>query len=675
MNIIKIQVPDYVEHISDWVGYELPDGRCIVDKDICGCGYTEFCIRPQNRYDTILCSPRIALLEDKYKQHPGEPNILYIENKGLRKNFADSIKITEDKIKEHNKEFLQYLDGIVKSHVFNCRSNGVPIRILCTYDSFHTILLLLKNQIDLFHVVVDEMQSIWEDSFYKADVEHSFFECLKTVPNVVYLSATPMLDKYLEELEEFRYLPYYKLVWPQDKITYATVNERQVNDPVQEVIKIINTYKNKPLDRPWKIIGGQVIYSEEVVFYVNSIRMINSIITKAKLEPQECNIICANNKANKTLIGKIRKKDLPRSNRFEIGEIPLEDEYHKMFTFCTRTAYLGADFYSKTAQTVIVSDANICSLVLDIRLDLPQILGRQRLKTNPWKNECIVFYTTLSENGKEITEEKFMEYCSKKRQYSTNLIGYYDSRTTDAEREYMRDALFPSRAGGKSRSSEDNHVDQGSFKYYLSVNYAGKIVVNPFLESSERRAWELIQKHYTSRISVIKSIEDNKYTNLTRYTDANDTRVQMVINKINDLARFDYKFRCYCEVREAYKDDLDFTEKLLSYYSGSDMENYYSHFGIDVCRSVGYQALDLKKKLHDESILDPLKGAIYNEFKVGEKYSLKEIKAKLTDIYLKCGVYKNPKATDLLGYFKVSECKYRDQDSKRVKYYKIISYS
>lgn len=63
-----------------------------------------------------------------------------------------------------------------------------------------------------------------------------------------------------------------------------------------------------------------------------------------------------------------------------------------MFTLCTRTVYLGADFYSTCARSFIFSDANIDCLSVDISLDLPQILGRQRLDCNPWKNCAELYY-------------------------------------------------------------------------------------------------------------------------------------------------------------------------------------------------------------------------------------------------------------------------------------------
>jgi hypothetical protein len=91
------------------------------------------------------------------------------------------------------------------------------------------------------------------------------------------------------------------------------------------------------------------------------------------LSTDQCNILCAqtddNNKQIREAFNAVIKKkaeqagiknpELIGSKENVIGEIPLEGKAHKMFTFCTRTVYLGADFYSRCASTFIFSDANI----------------------------------------------------------------------------------------------------------------------------------------------------------------------------------------------------------------------------------------------------------------------------------------------------------------------------
>jgi hypothetical protein len=42
------------------------------------------------------------------------------------------------------------------------------------------------------------------DSYFKVGVEFDFVNNLRECDSVVYLSATPMLDKYLDRLDDFK---------------------------------------------------------------------------------------------------------------------------------------------------------------------------------------------------------------------------------------------------------------------------------------------------------------------------------------------------------------------------------------------------------------------------------------------------------------------------------------
>jgi len=670
-NKIEQKVPDNIRYLSDWKDYRLPDGHCIVDKEICGCGYTEYCIRLDNPYDTILCSPRIILLENKMEKHPGEPNIFYFSNEGLKKIYQDTVDKKDKDLTAHNKKYMNFLAGTVRGHVLTCRTMGLPVRILCTYDSFHTIYEILQESINQYHVIVDEFSSIFVDSFFKADVENGFLTTLSKkdpftgdylIQNVIYLSATPMMDKYLEKIPEFRNLPFYHMAWPNARITKATVLEKWVDNVYKEILNIINIYKNKPLDRPWKEVNGMPVYSNEVVFFVNSVSMICKIIKKAKLDPSECNIICAPGERNTKILNKINHKR---------GRIPLEGEPHKMFTFCTRTTYLGADFYSTSAITVVASDAKVESMIVDVRLDLPQILGRQRLEINPWKNEAFVFYSTVSKDGHKTLSKEDLDHQKKKKYAMSNkFINLFNGFVTREEKEDLLDILFPHR---NKPSTTD--PDSGVRKCYLGIDYKGNLVINDLLVIAEERAWELLQKDYINNITVVRSIADNRNINVVGLQTIDDERVQTVIDQIKALPRIDYKFKLYCEVREKFKDDQNFTDKLLSYYIGTDFENFYSHFGIDKCRAVSYQFMNLKRMLFDETNADPLRNMILNTFKLKEKYTLKEIKETLGKIYNNLGLLsKTPKASDIKEYFNTKQASFYDKvTGKRDNGFKLVS--
>ena len=90
---------------------------------------------------------------------------------------------------------------------------------------------------------------------------------------------------------------------------------------------------------------------------------------------------------------------------YTIGSVPTRNEPRKLVTLCTRTVYLGADFYSDNARSVVFSDANIECMAVDITLDLPQILGRQRLLENPWKNEIEIYVSCIMPGNVEMRSQ------------------------------------------------------------------------------------------------------------------------------------------------------------------------------------------------------------------------------------------------------------------------------
>lgn len=345
-----IKVPGNIEYISDWTDYELPKGHVIVDKGVTGCGYTEYCLR--NNKNVILCSPRKLLLENKRDQHKDDLNIFYLEN-DPDNTFTD---VTDIYTK-------------IQDHVLKCQLSGLPCKILVTYDSSYLVFNALKriNCLDLFYVVIDEMQSIFLDSYFKCEVENDFLEYLQDCPNALYLSATPMLDKYLEQLDEFKNLKFQKLDWSDSKyVEKVHIRRKQTTSLGKECKKIINNYLNNKfetiLDESKKLIE-----SKEAVFYFNSLSEIIRVINSTNLQPSQANIICSDTEENRRKLKKIK---------FTVSKVPLKNETNKMFTFCTKSVYIGADFHSDCASSYVFADPNIDCLSLDISLDLPQIVGR-----------------------------------------------------------------------------------------------------------------------------------------------------------------------------------------------------------------------------------------------------------------------------------------------------------
>ena len=629
MNKFSEKAPKGITYMSEWLDYRLPEGHCIVDKGVTGCGYTEYCLR--NDLNIVLCSPRKLLLENKAEQHVKDQNILYVKNDVENYKGARSLVDT------------------VKDHVMMCQGgpfgfNPRPCKLMVTYDSAHYVIDALQQTGDLekFYFVVDEFQSIFLDSFFKSEVEFDFVEYLSVCPNVIYLSATPMLDKYLEKVDEFKDLNFYHIDWSETGIIESIVLKRKFTTSLSlECQKVIDKYKRNRFDMRLTP-EGKVVVSNEAVFYLNSIGDITQIIRKAELTPGEVNIICANTKDNQAKIRRM-SKDMgfeADDNCFQVGRIPLKGEPNKMFTFCTKTAYIGADFHSSCASSFVFADPNIDCLALDISLDLPQIVGRQRDRENPFKNEVVVFYRTLRKEEMEDREAFDKKQALRKKESKTILEGY--AALNDEQRLAYLKKL---RSDIKVSSYQDDFVS-------ISKK-TGLPIYNYFLEIANERAWDVSQKDYQDKVSVTKALEEVS-TLLGDYKDEVETLVADFLERdFYSTGIFRERMKRYCRFMDLYRPEYNQELEDLIYYKIKDdrFRRYYNFYGTRGCSARSYQDSELAEGLRNATKEHELFEAIHNKFKIGNSYTLKEIKFVLENMYRDLGIVKKAKATDLGKYF------------------------
>lgn len=96
MNVIKLEVPAGCRYISEIDEFKIFDFPHILNKQIPGCGFTEYCIDPlKNSENVILCSPRKILLQNKYDQH--KEDVYLVVN-----NYESDPKTDKDLTKDEN---------------------------------------------------------------------------------------------------------------------------------------------------------------------------------------------------------------------------------------------------------------------------------------------------------------------------------------------------------------------------------------------------------------------------------------------------------------------------------------------------------------------------------------------------------------------------------------------
>lgn len=671
----KIVVPRGIRYIGEWRDFCFSNfsSKCIINKQLPGCGFTEYCIRgPEN---IILCSPRKMLLKNKKDQHIDDVYLVVNEmekevevDKDLTKE-PKNVKLEDVDIKKKdNSEIYQRLYNEISDYTYKRYLENKPAKILVTYDSYRIVKDILSklNIFDKFITVVDEFQSILHDARFKSDTELGFLVHLQQSPTAYFVSATPMMDEYLEMLDEFKDLPYYELDWYSSdstriiKPSLKVLTMKSVGTKAEEIIQKylsgdfeeIVVLRNKI---PIKVV------SDEAVFYVNSVNHITSIIKKNNLTPDQCNILCSDTSDN---LKKIQRK---LGKKFKIGEVPLEGEKPKMFTFCTRTVYLGADFYSLCARSFIFSDSNIDSLAVDISEDLPQILGRQRLFANPWKNNA-TFYYRVTADYREMKPEDFQKIIDRKSEDTRNLLLAYGS-AKDNSVKFTLAKTYQNNAKAYNYSND-----------YVAVNkiinsQTGEVILKPVSNKlvlvNEIRAFRIQQIDYKDRFSVFSSIRSNLTPD-----DIINRDVTKFLCIYETLTTIHDKLKMLCEYRFMSEDIIQI---VLGQIPDSDeVKSYYLALGPQRLRALSYSVTFIKKELGIVTFSPELLiNTITLNFNPGEKYSLANLKTKLGNLYSSINYTATPKANDILNYFEVREIliyeRKEDGSRKKIRGYELLN--
>ena len=673
MEKFNIIVPRGIRYIGEWRDFCFSNfsSKCIINKQLPGCGFTEYCIGgPEN---VILCSPRKMLLKNKKDQHEFDVYLVVNEmdkESNIDKDLSKVDKNTnldaelDEKFMDNNSEIYKRLYREIEEYCTSRSINGLPCKILVTYDSYRIVKDILEklDRFYTFYTIVDEFQSILHDSRFKSDTELKFLEYLKQSPTAYFVSATPMMDEYLEMLDEFRDLPYYELDWGSADSSRVIKPEldvfvmRAVGEKASEVIQ---KYLSGDFESIVVLRNGipTRVVSDEAVLYVNSVNHITSIIKKNNLTPEQCNILCSDTPDN---LKKIQRR---LGKKFKIGEVPLKGEKPKMFTFCTRTVYLGADFYSLCARSFIFSDSNIDSLAVDISEDLPQILGRQRLFDNPWKNSATFYYRSTA-NYREMKAEDFKRIIESKKKDTENLLKAFDSAPNDTKYTLAKNYQYVA----KSANYKENYVAVNKI-HTPDDNIILKPVPNNLVLVNEIRAFKIQQIDYKDRFTVFSTVH-----NTLTPDDIVNQEVSEFLKVYTGLTTIYDKLKLLCE----YGLSEDAIQVVLGQINDSDeIKSYYTSLSPDRLRSLSYNSTKIKKELGIATFnQELLESSIYSEFKIGDKLALSIIKDRLEYLYNSIGYNKTPKAKDLENYFNVKESSARveiDGIKKIVKVYNIIS--
>lgn len=639
MKKITIKVPLGIKYISEFKDLynNIPtNGHYILNKKVCGCGATELYLGCDKK--CILASPRKNLLYNKYSQHLSDNFHLFRYNGDKDKYFSNGSISSSETVtyKENLRDYIK---------------NG-GTKILTTYDSIkhiREILIELGENLEEWEVTVDEFQVMFYDCHFKATTEYEFYKHLQGFPNVVFLSATPFLEEYLDQLDFFKSMTMYELEWPRTMVEKPKVNMTKTSKNITKLCEgIIDKYRNGKGETT--LVDGKEYRSKEAILYINSVKDIVKVIKALKIKPEEVNIICSSTPEN---ISKLKELSKAMGMEYKIGDIPGKGDTHKMFTFCTSTVYVGADFYSDNAYTYIFANPKVESLTIDVSVDIQQIIGRQRLDSNPFKNMATLYFNT---KASDMTEEAFNESIRLKNEKTNRQIENFNSAP---HKEDFIEGL------NKKPNHKENYC-------CISKDEKGNQVIekNTLIELAERRAWEISDKIFNNDLSMFTALSVNM--NVTKDTDSDDSEVKVMFQKWNEMKSFKDRAFFYCEACKDIPEVLDKCSFIPTKY-----KEYHEALGEEGMKELGWREDYIKNAIapipFEQRPNDKIMERLRAKLEIGKFYTKTEIKELLCNIFKELELKGKPSASDISFYIDCEE-KSKRMDGKKVVGYQVISH-
>lgn len=633
-NMIPRQMPQGCRYMSEdqtLLPYLQQFNKFILNKTVTGCGGTSLFLNSD--INVVIISPRLQALKDKHEQHPG--TFLF------HSPYTNNGKRAED---------IKRLMSDLNSYISHCGSTPFTDRkyakVLVTLDSCEKVIDVLKGYgvIDSFLFVVDEFQCLMGDATFKGTTDMNFLIRLDCeAKNICYLSATPIQDKYLDFVPQFKGLPYIKLEWDKSVLEEPNVREIQMKkDESAEKIcsNIIRDFRaNGYFAR--KVVNGQVVYSTEACIFLNEVRSIINIIVKNNLKPDEVTVLCSEGKVS----------GLPKG--FKAGGLCTNknNPINKTFTFCTKASFEGVDFYSTNAMTFVFINAGKEWQTLDIMLDIPQILGRQRLDINPFRHDAVIYYKTkpycLSEQEFRL-QQKAMELETE--QFINGFNNAPDSmkvRLIKLVRDRAEDKKFV-----------DDYVD------VLQENGRQTLGINTLVQMAMWNKWHQRSHYYNNSCQLMASIQSAIAMNV-KPQEVKDFEQQYYSASDKDRLKIYSNFRNTYPCFDPFILQNPFID--IRHHSWFNVLGYPELMRLNFDEQRVEQAYDYS--CNHEPIIQKCK----NVFGTGKFYTKPEVKKTLQRIYDSLGlVGKKAKATELEGYINVQERMIKDCTGNRKEGYLIL---
>ena len=480
MEKLKIKSNDGFLHLED-----LPH-NCIFNKVVTGCGGTTVVL--QNAEDYVIAVPTTELIINKTD----------ITTAGISKRTYNGIRPFG---------LFGKFDDATERRLKDYLNNSNIKKIICTYDKVPKLMEYIQPTYN--RLLVDEYQCLLKAYSYRQKAIDGILDNFRDFKSFCFMSATPILPSFkpncLKDVKEIQ------ADWGE--LDRMIVKLRQTNKPYTMAANIINEYR---LHGFYELDCHK---STEAFFFINSVRDIAAILKHCNLSKDEVRIICADNDDNREkLIG----YDISNSR-----------SQNKMFNFITSKSFEGADYHSETGLCFVVSSSSNPHTQASIDTDIPQIAGRIRTKTNPFRNFLVhIFNTTYKKLNLDMTYEQMEAKTKEALETAQETVELFNSTTNKRVKDNLRNNL--------------KHDLNSLYMKYDKQN--DEFIINDILPKLELYNFQINQEIYKNGASVAKAYTEND----TIVNQDDYKRLETPVNHTDKKISFKDAFLQYADLIKSY---------------------------------------------------------------------------------------------------------------------------
>lgn len=366
------------------------------------------------------------------------------------KSERNSIILCPTKNLVTSKSSLGYfgVDGDVSKQQIKdyIKSNTSFKKIIATYDALEKLMETIPNYSDYF-LLIDEYHLLFNDYSFRSEPIRFILDNFRKFRNWAFMTATPLKEEFiLKELENVKQITYE---WT--KATPVNIIIKDTYFIQKELLNLIDIYKDRNLH-----------------IFLNSISTIYKICEK--LNDNSYRVVCSEN--SKTKIKNFAKVTSPV----------------KKINFYTSCAFEGCDIYDPDGFSVIVSDTNISTTVLDISTKVRQVCGR--LRDSKYKDQVYLILNTSKHRyagTSNITFNKQVKESEKLGKCREQLISTFN------ELEYL---------------TELKVFNKETYSTIYLNRFKDEIFYDENLKKLDIYNYNLISEIYNSSISVLTECEN-----------------------------------------------------------------------------------------------------------------------------------------------------------------------